>query len=443
MDGLIFLLLGSVLFVLLGALAVRLALLPMKDFRHVYYASRCVIQHHDPYDHGCLLRGYEADEGSLPSDPAVSHGLRLVLSLCTNLPTALFVVAPFAVLPWKLAEAIWLVLVAAFYLLASFLTWNLAAKYSPRVAGALIFLLLAGSELLLLSGNAAGLVVALCAIAVWCFLRERWVLAGMVCLALGLAIKPHDAGLIWLYFLLAGGVHRKRALQTLALTVALAVPAVLWVSHSAPHWPQELHSNLATATAPGGRDDPGPATGGGRGLEMIVSLQAAVSLLRDDPHFYNPVVYAICGAPLIVWGFKTLRAGFAQNTAWFALAAAAALSMLPVYHRTYDARLLLLTVPACAMLWIEGGPIAWCALLLNTAGILLTGDLLWIVLFQLTGYSPRSVTIGMVPAPLILLALGLFYLWVYVGRGLSPAAVPEVEGDRRPGPFRVEPSPIK
>ena len=52
-------------------------------------------------------------------------------------------------------------------------------------------------------------------------------LAGILCMAVSLAIKPHDSGLVWFYFLLAGGVYRKRALQTLAVTVLLALPAIL------------------------------------------------------------------------------------------------------------------------------------------------------------------------------------------------------------------------
>ena len=103
--------------------------------------------------------------------------------------------------------------------------------------------------MLLALGNTAGLVVGLSVIAAWCFLRERFVFAGILSMAVSLAMKPHDAGLIWLYFFLAGGVLRKRALQTLAVTAVLAVPAILWISHVAPHWPSELHANLATITA--------------------------------------------------------------------------------------------------------------------------------------------------------------------------------------------------
>ena len=64
----------------------------------------------------------------------------------------------------------------------------------------------------------------------------------------------------------------KRALQSLAVTALLAVPAILWISQVAPHWPSELHANLATITARGGLDDPGPHSGGAFGVNMIICL---------------------------------------------------------------------------------------------------------------------------------------------------------------------------
>ena len=146
----------------------------------------------------------------------------------------------------------------ASFLVAAYLMWSLAADYAPVVSGALICIFLFGSGLLLEIGNAAGITISLCVIAVWCFFKEQFVPTGILCMALSLAIKPHDAGLVWLYFLLAGGLYRKRALQTLAVTVVLGLPAILWVSHVAPHWIAELQTNLQATSARGDLNDPGP-----------------------------------------------------------------------------------------------------------------------------------------------------------------------------------------
>jgi len=415
LDGLYMLILGSVFFVAIGAVMEWTNPLGMTAFEQIYASSRCVAHHHDPYNFDQLLAFYQSDTGGIPADSSVvSRTYRKIVFIAPNLPTTLFLIAPIASLPWKWAVVLWMVLIAAGFILACFCVWNVGADSAPRLYGALIFLMLVNSGLLLSAGNTAGLVVSLAVIAVCCFLQDRFILAGIVCLAVALAMKPHDAGPIWLYFLLAGGVQRKRALQSAALTAAILIPAVLWVWHSAPHWAPELHANLAEGLAPGGLNNAGPTTQGGRGIGQIISLQAVLSLIRDDARFYNSVTYVICGIPLLLWCVRTLRIGFSPRNAWLALAAIAPLTMLPFYHRTYDARLLLLAVPACASLWMGGHARGRSALGLTLAAIILTGDLFWIVLFQATHYSGWSTEFGTIPAPLVLLALGIFCLWIYL-----------------------------
>ena len=421
LDGLTMLVIGSFFFVAIGILMEMSNPLGMTDFQELYYGSRTAAQHGDPYRPAEVAAVYRAETGSLPEDSGVSHTKRLIIFIGSNLPTTLLLVAPLAALPWKIAASIWILLIAACFILACSLIWSFGAASSPRFSGGLIFLLFVNSGLFLCAGNTAGLAVSLSIVAVWCFLRDRFAIAGVLCLAVALAMKPHDAGPIWLCFLLMGGVRRKRAFQSLAITAVIAVVAVLWLSHVAPHWLPEYHANLHAAMSAGGRDNPGPTTQGGRGIGQIISLQAILSLIWDNPGFYNPVAWIICGPLIVIWCVRTLRSRFSPRLAWFALAAIAPLAMLPVYHRTYDARLLVLAVPACAILWNQRRALGRSALALTLAAIILTGDLFWIVLFQLTHYSGPSVTYGMIPAPLILLALGIFYLWVYLRRDPAPA----------------------
>jgi hypothetical protein len=251
-----------------------------------------------------------------------------------------------------------------------------------------------------------------------------------LCLAISLTIKPQETGLVWLYFLLAGGVYRRRALQTLLATIAISLPAVLWVWHVSPHWLAEWHANLAVFSAHGGINDPGPASTGGHGLAMVISLQSLLSVFWDDARVYNPVSYLVCAPLLIAWAVITLRFRATPSRAWLALASIAALSMLPVYHRQYDSKLLLLTVPACVMLWAEGGLRKWLALTVTATGLVLTGDLTWAILLGLinhlhldsTGFPGQILLAAQVfPAPLILLAMGIFYLWVYARKNSGNA----------------------
>jgi hypothetical protein len=429
LDGLSLLVLGGLIFLMLGAILERANPAPMSDFKAVYYGARCVLDHSNPYEDGEILRRYEADGGKFPSDPILAQSARRAIVVCINLPTALFLVAPLALLSWGAAHVLWMIMMAGSLMLAAFLMWDLGAGYAPVLAGALIAFVLANSEVLVIIGNAAGIVISLCLIAVWCFVKNRFVIVGVVCLAISLAFKPHDGGLVWLYFLLAGGVHRKRALQSLAVAIAISSPAVLWVSQVAPHWMQELHSNLAATSARGDLNDPGPSSSGAHTLGMVISLQTVISLFRDDANFYDPAAYLIGGALILVWIVVTLRSHFSLERAWLALAAIAALSMLPVYHRIYDSKLLLLAVPACALLWSEGRLVGRFALLVTAAAFVVTGDMPWAVIFGLISHLRPTTpwlsgwvltAIGVFPAPTVLLLMGIFYLWVYASRSVAP-----------------------
>lgn len=407
--------------VLWGCLLERSSPDGMIDFKGTFYAARCLIQHNDPYKDGAPLRAYSAEQNdrTLPS-----HVLRQVLSQNIYLPTTFILIAPLAILPWGPAHLLWMILTAGSLLLAALLMWNRGAKYSPFVSAALICFTLANCEAVLATGNPAGIVVGLCMVAVWCFLEEKFVWAGVVCLAVSLAIKPHDAGLVWLYFLLAGGIYRKRALQTLLVIAVIGLPAILWISQVAPHWLPELHANFLAQSAPGGQAYPGPNSANtGSGPSMIIDLQSAIYVFRNDPRIYNSVTYLICGALLLIGFIRTLRPRLSPQGAWLALAAIVPITIVVTYHRSYDAKLLLLAVPACAMLWAEGRPIRWIALLVTAAGVVFTADIPLTILkifsnalhISTEALSGKILTVLLTrPTPIILLAMGIFYLSVYM-----------------------------
>ncbi|MGA9670666.1 MAG: glycosyltransferase family 87 protein [Terracidiphilus sp.] len=421
LDGLYFLILGSMVFILLGPVLANNSPGAMVDFRGQYYPARCLIQHCDPYNEAEVIRISRAEGGDRPSDTAnASHFARYIY-----FPTAFSFTIPFAMLPWGPAHILWMLLTLVSLIFASFLIWNIGANSAPTLAGVLVGFLVANSELLLVFGNMAGIAISLCVVAVWCFFEERFVCVGILCLAVSIALKPQDAGLIWLYFLLAGGVYRERALQTLLATVAITGPVVLWVWRVSPNWMQEMHSNIVIFSGHGGLSDPDLMSTGTIGIGMVISLQTVTSVFSHNPRVYSLVSYLVCAPPLILWAFVSLRTRPSPERAWLALAAIAALSMLPVYHRQHDAKLLLLTIPACAMLWAEGGVVGRLAFLTNAAGFVVTGDLPGAIIFNLTrnlhfatpGLSTRIATsVQVFPAPLTLLAMGIFYLWVYARR---------------------------
>jgi hypothetical protein len=236
-------------------------------------------------------------------------------------------------------------------------------------------------------------------------------------------LKPHTSGGVWLFFLLAGGVFRKRALQTLALTLALCVPAIAWTWYVAPQWSQELHSNLSASGSRSGINSPRPDATVGNNPLSIIDLQTVTSFFCDNPRVYNTAAHIICGPLLLAWAIVTILSRPSLTKAYLGLAAIAVLSMLPFYHRMYDAKLLLLTLPACNLLVARGGLTGRLAALLTTAGFVFTGDIPLVFLADLTKDVHISIAsfggkVAMVlvnrPVPLLLLMLGIFYLWVYI-----------------------------
>jgi hypothetical protein len=416
-------LISSGISILIGVLLDRGSPGGTSNYRAVYYGARCLIQRADPYNPDGFLRVYTAESGEFPSAPARRYLFLRSVPVCVNLPTALFLVAPLALLPWSVSHLLWLSLIGLCLTLAGLLVFDIAREFAPRVSLVLICLLLLNSEVLFNVGNTAGVAVGLCVVAVWCFVRRRWEWAGVICLAISLALKPHDSGLVWVYLLLARGALRKRGLQALAVAALFAIPSIWWVSNVAPDWIHELRGNLASTSSRGDISDPGPTSINQKGsADVLIDLQSVVSVFRDDPNIYNPIVYTVCGLFLIAWAWVTLREHASPTRHWYALAAVAPLTLLVSYHRPYDAKLLLLAIPACAMLWAEGGSIRRVAVWITSLAVVLTGDLPLAILSLLsrnlsvaemsTGW--RALSLPMLrPAPCALLIASTFFLWAY------------------------------
>jgi hypothetical protein len=173
----------------------------------------------------------------------------------------------------------------------------------------------------------------------------------------------------------------------------------------------------------GGFNDPGPA-----GVEpqlhgaIVISLQSAISLFRDEASFYNRLSYLICALLLIIWIIIGVRSRFSPSLAPLALASISVLAILPIYHRQHDAGLLLLTVPACTLLWSKGRWIGKCAVAITAAAAILLNNLSLQILAiasapiraAASGFYGQILALLLTrPAPIALLALVTFYLRAY------------------------------
>jgi hypothetical protein len=441
-DGLSLLFLGmTIVIFLLAYLLGPVSSTAMQDFRVVYNPARCMLRHCDPYQERQVQLVYQREGAARPSE---SEEDRQIVTRCIYPPSAFAFAIPFATLPWEIARRAWTLLSIGSLLCASFLVWDISAEYAPVLAGALAGLLLANSEVLIILGNPSGIVISLTVAAAWCFIRRRFVLAGVVCMAIGLAVKPQVPGLIWLYFLLASSrSHRRNAVRCLLTLAVLSLPVVLWVWSLSPNWINEWRSNLHLFTMRGAQADVGPATSAAHGAGAMICLQTVFSIFRDSPRFYDPAAWAVCTPLLVLWMWVTVQSDATEKQSLIGLAAIAPLSLLPVYHHMYDAKLLLLTIPGCSLLWKERGAFGRLAVVLTSTALILTGDLPSSFLFHVVdGWSfPRGsswaslkLAIERVPVPLILLAAALLYLFVYL-RGIQSTAALRPEARSAPEAF--------
>lgn len=430
LDGLIVLLLGAVAFLVIGTAWKHVSPIEMGDFKVVYYSARCLLDHGDPYRESDVLSVYRAEGRERPTEPLLD---REVKTRFFYPPTAFILTVPFALLGFGVGKFLWMILSAGSLILSAVLTWDIAADFAPLISGFLLGLLLANSFWLFMIGNSAGIAVSFCAIATWCFFRKRFVVAGILCLAISLALKPNDSGLVWLFFLMAGATLCKRALQSLAALVVLSLPVVLWVTHASPHWPQELRSNMFSFSGVGSIVDPAATGMAGRNMDSLVELQSVVSIFFSNPTTYNLITYSICLPLLLIWAIRTLRFQRTGASAWFSLAFLAPVCMLPTYHLQHDAKLLMLAVPGCIMLWDKRGRVGWLSIIITTAALIVNGDVFSGIRILLTrqiiipqsNFASRLLTAVLTrPAPLVLLVMAAFYLWVYVRGGSQDAPQP-------------------
>jgi hypothetical protein len=407
------------------------------DIKAAYNATRCLIEGHNPYNARDLAAVYEAERGPGPRQPAM---FMTTMTLYMNLPGTFVLIAPLALLPFAVANTIWLSLAAVLLILAAWLMWRQGARSAPTASLVLICFLLANNQIAFEVGNTAVLVIGLCVLATWCIAEDRFGLVGVLCLGLSLAVKPHDAGFIWLYFLLAGGIYRRRALLSLLVAAYPAVMGFLWVGHVAPHWMQYWQANMRAISGPGGLNEPGPYAITGFGGGMVIDLQSAICVLWTNPKIYNLVSYLICGALLLVWVLRTVKLRYTRANVWLGLAAVLAPTLLITYHRGYDAKLLLLAIPACAMLWSKRGVTGWFALSLTSLAVLFTADIplqAWVMLrpylpVRMSGVLGNALAmVLLVPTPFILLAMGIFYLWAYVKSDAVLRVAAKVEEPKR------------
>lgn len=316
----------------------------------------------EPTNWNDLSQNYTASklwlQGKSPSDPRNFSVLwkreadsRLdVTDIRTHLAPPLgelVVLAPIAAFPWKVAKMLWLtVLLGAFG--STIWAMALAGGFRWRednlrtLAFIAACLALAPLQTGIASGNTTILVIGLCAVSIWAAHRHHDVAAGIL-FGAACGVKPQIGAFLVLYYL----VRRRWKLfsTAVATTSGLVLIAVLYLWLRGAAWMQDYLHNAKGFVTANTIDD---FSGANPIRFTLINLQVPFFSITGHSSSANLLAFAVGGLLLCAWLYWVARGsvrGSDQGQELLPLGAIAIISLLPVYHRFYDAALLV--VPLC------------------------------------------------------------------------------------------------
>jgi hypothetical protein len=279
--------------------------------------------------------------------------------------------APVAWLPWPVAHHVWLAIsLMAFGLTVLSVAQRIGFHWQEKRTYCFLALALALAPFQtgLATGSIVIVAVGFCALAVLAADRQ-WNIAAGVWLAVAVALKPQIGLPFLVYFLLR---RRGRVVTTGAILLAiLAATAVFHLTMNHTSWGDSYRYDNTILFARGSLGDfteSNPLRFG------LVNLQVLLYTFLPDRAGANLLALAIAGVLGLTWFFLLWRRSDSKNE-FLALAALTTLSLLPVYHRLYDASLLIF-------------PLAWGLVALSgSRNGLAKGTLVLILVFLVPGGS--------------------------------------------------------
>jgi hypothetical protein len=324
------------------------------DFLSPYIQSKAWVHGQDPYSPQSLIAFWPSDNPRPPwVDTEAKSGL---LEVKRGIPSpyplsSLVVISPFSLLPWSMSLAVWMAVSATAVVLSPFALLSIC-RYGVSDISFRLFLALAFALAPLHTGlgtaNPAILAVSLTVGTVWAE-RNGWKNTASVLLAIAVCLKPTVAGALLLFYL----VRRQWKVVGIACAAA-AIITGLGVSRLAlagVPWLPTYFENTRRMFSPGSLDD--FARADAIRFDMINAQVAFYSLLRNAS--LADWLARLLGAALLgQWFWSCWRRRGSSEL--LEISEISVVSLICVYHRFYDAALLI---------W----PLAWALLLAKNRSI--------------------------------------------------------------------------
>jgi Glycosyltransferase family 87 len=313
------------------------------DFVPVYTGARCLLHGCNPYVPAQLEQQFFQGGGHRDEIPSWE------IDVPVYPPSTFLVLSPVGALSFPMARLLWFLLNGGLFVTAATLILSLCPKPYTWLATILVSIFLLTSPILLVLAQPALFAISLAVISIYLFLRGRLLPLAALVGMLSLAVKPQIGGLL-LLCLLVRRIHWRHVAIAMGGALAILLCGSLILRHhpQSASWQTTLRDNLTATLAAGGSADPRPANQQAIG---DVNLQALTSIFLPDAKQFNAAAYLIFVTLGVAWLAAVLRLASDQESHLLALASLAVLTLLPVYHRFYDTRLLLLTVPAVVLIF--------------------------------------------------------------------------------------------
>jgi hypothetical protein len=331
------------------------------DFISPYIQSRALVMGMDPYSPEVLVRLWPVEGAHRPEFLAkdlADGSLIMKRGIPTAYPiTCLFLLIPLAVLPWPAAHFCWLVITACLTLaviwsLLSLIGAGAGVESNKNDWRAYVFVAFALALAPLHTGFAAGSIVigtvALCGIAVSRAQGGSETFAGIL-IGMAICLKPQ----IGLPFFACYLLWRRWRLCGMAAGVVLttAILALARLAISGTPWLENYRMDNKVLLATGILSD---FTERNPIRFSLINLQVLFYAMVRNAAAANTLAFAISATLFGIWLVLMLRRGSKNNDVLLPLSTIAVLSLFPVYHRFYDAFLLIF--PLCWSLREFSGP---------------------------------------------------------------------------------------
>ena len=308
------------------------------DFLSPYIQSRAWMRGMDPYSAANFVKLWPAEKPmfTFVARNAADGTLVAKRGVPSPYPLTTFVMlAPLGLLSWKVAEAVWvaLSLLAVGVVICGSIAFTGTGWRDPKTwVFAALALALAPIHSGLATENPAIFVIGLCAAAIWAAQYSQDILAGLL-LALASCLKPQ----LGLCFILFYVVQKKWRIgwTASAAGVLIAMVAVVRMQVAGAPWLASYLHASREVFAPGAINDFTPAN---PVWFQLVNSQAALYPLLRSALAANAAALILGIALLGIWFWVAATSG--RCAPQLLLSALLVMSLVPFYHRSYDAALL-------------------------------------------------------------------------------------------------------